>query len=127
MGVMQPGYLDCWSATAVMHAKSMKKRGKANAGTACRRTRDRSDGRAVVTAREIALGPLDLEDPGTGIRQAGRTIEGGHGLLHTHHQQTVQRSRHVCAFLLCGGQHATTSTRCDSHCRRAAPPVGEIP
>src|SRR5260370_21877220 len=104
MRAMQPGYLPCWSATALLHAKSMKKRGKANAGTACRRTRDRSDGRAVVTAREIALGPLDLEDPGTGIRQAGRTIGGGHGLLHTHHQQTGQRSIHVCSLLLSGWQ-----------------------
>src|SRR5260370_42662260 len=104
MRAMQPGYLPCWSATALLHAKSMKKRGKANAGTACRRTRDRSDGRAVVTAREIALGPLDLEDPGTGIRQAGRAIGGGHSPLHTHPQQNVRRSGHVCAFLLCGWQ-----------------------
>ena len=50
---------------------------------------------AVIAAREIALGPLDLDDPRAGIGQPRRAIGGGHRLLDAHHQQAVQRSAHL--------------------------------
>ena len=50
--------------------------------------------RMVVKAREIALGPLDLDDPRTRIGKPAGAQRRRHRLLQRHHQKPVERARH---------------------------------
>jgi hypothetical protein len=46
--------------------------------------------RRVIAAREIALGPLDLDDARPGIRQPRRTVGRGHSLFQAEHEKPVE-------------------------------------
>ena len=56
-----------------------------------------SVGGTVVAARKIAFRPLDLDNPGTGIREAASAQRRGDRLLDRNHQHSFERPTH---FLL---------------------------
>src|SRR5690606_13253562 len=53
--------------------------------------------RLVVTAREIAVAPFNLYDPGAGIGKTRSGKRSGSGLLHGNDQQTLERQRHTAS------------------------------
>ncbi len=48
----------------------------------------------VIAAREIALGPFDLDDARAGIREAARAQWGRHRLIHRNNEQAFEGEGH---------------------------------
>src|SRR5262249_12408450 len=68
----------------------------------------------IIVAREIALGPLDLDHARAGIGQPRRAVGGGDRLLDAHHQQAVQRSGHIHVTSSKAGNMPHRATLCHS-------------